>query len=431
VPFHELDAATFESRFPESARLLQVQCESCHGRGGAHIGDSENIAVTVKVDVCARCHEHEPAEWSRSAHAEVVTSPTTSTSCVRCHTAAGALEDVAVAFRYPGTAPSLNVPSEEGRQNTATCATCHDPHGSQAKFNLRVTGNISLPNGVVVAAGEAGSCVHCHNSRRAFAAAVANRNDAHPGTQSEMGVGTNGAELAGFSHFQSPHAIPAQFALNDGTPGRLCLTCLMAASPAPGDPDHDHVGGHTFSLRNESTGEVHQEACLQCHNILTFASARGEELAFAPADWDGDNVAETSVQNEVQGLLQLLGGAVAAAADNPFGVTLAPTDASALLVRMAKAIDPAATGIVGASGRIFIAKPGAPSNRIAMPATPDGDLLFMASWNYLFVIEDKSFGLHNTGYAVGLLQSSVNALRDRLGEPGLKIPDAKLFRPRF
>lgn len=429
VPFHGLDAATFERRYPESARLMQVQCESCHGPGSLHAGDSENIAVTVKVDVCARCHEHEPAEWARSAHAQVVASPSGNSACVRCHTAAGALEDLAVAFRYPDTPPSLTVPSAEGRQNTATCATCHDPHGAQSKFNLRVSGEVNLPGGAPVQAGDAASCVQCHNSRRSFEDAIAGRFSAHTGTQSEMVIGTNGAEFEGFTYFQSPHAIPSQFVTNLGVAGRMCITCHMAPAPDPGDANHDHVGGHTFSVRNESTGDVYLQACTQCHNVTAFTSPRGQEFAFTPADWDGNNVVATSVQGEVAGLMHLLGGAVGTSPTNPFGVTNTPTDANALLVRLAKAIDPGATGIVGASGRIFIAKPGAPSNRISMPATADGDLLFMASWNYLFVIEDKSFGIHNTGYTVGLLQSSVNAIRARFNEAG--IPNNKLFQPRF
>ena len=33
-----------------------------------------------------------------------------------------------------------------------------------------------------------------------------------------------------------------------------------------------------------------------------------------------------------------------------------------------------------------------------------------ALYNYIYVEEDRSFGVHNTNYAVGLLQSSINFL---------------------
>jgi hypothetical protein len=64
--------------------------------------------------------------------------------------------------------------------------------------------------------------------------------------------------------------------------------------------------------------------------------------------------------------------------------------------------------------------------------TPIGDLIIKskdstgAVYNFEFVSSDRSGGIHNTDYAVGLLRSSINFLRyhDPNGTPG--VPPAKM-----
>lgn len=430
VPHVGLDFATLQTRFPETARLTQNQCETCHGPGGLHIGDSEFTSITFNVDACARCHDHEPAQWYRSTHQSVIASPTTRTTCVRCHTAVAAADPVSVAFRYPAPAPSIAVPNEEGRRSTATCATCHEPHDRTFPFQLRVHGDIPLPNGVVIQAGDAGMCVHCHNSRRSFESAIQSRNDPHPALQGDMLAGTNGSEIAGFTYVSSPHAIPTRFVDRNGTPGRLCITCHMAQAPSPGDPRHDFVGEHTFRLRaggGAAEGRVN-EPCTQCHGIAIFDRNRipgavYEEFLFnARGDWDGDGVTEF-VQDEVAGLMKQLGGTNTSnplSVDNPFGLASESVDQTALLPRMAKKANPLANGFGVASGAIKLLKQlpaSTSSNRLDVPTGPDGDLFFQAAWNYYYVLDDGSYGIHNTGYTVGLLQASIIKLREALGDP--------------
>jgi hypothetical protein len=38
-----------------------------------------------------------------------------------------------------------------------------------------------------------------------------------------------------------------------------------------------------------------------------------------------------------------------------------------------------------------------------------------AVYNYVFIEDDRSFGVHNTNYSVGILQSAINFLRT--GDP--------------
>jgi hypothetical protein len=432
-----IDFDTFVHRYPEVARLSQTQCETCHGPGSLHFGDSEAIAVSIKVDVCARCHEHEPAQWANSMHRQVVASPSTSGSCVRCHTAEGAADDRAIAYAYntdvsKGAPPlTLPVPNEEGRSSTATCATCHDPHDASNPIQLRVVGDFVMPDGTTVQAGQAASCLRCHNARRSWktASIAANRNDAHVGGQGDMFTGTNGAEFAGFTYVRSRHSDPTRFVFafgpKAGQQGRFCIECHMGATPAAGQPGHDLLGGHSFAVRAGEPGSevVNSNVCTNCHQLGTpWLSARGQEFnTTARDDYDGNGSIQ-HVQEEVAGLLKLLGGSEAASEENPFGIVEAPrvaTDPSALLIRLAQKIDPLAIGVETSHGTLWIVESdgNGGEKEVKIPATADGELLYKALWNYYLTIDDKSFGIHNTGYTVGLLQSSIINIKAALGDP--------------
>lgn len=131
--------------------LAGVQCESCHGPGGAHVRDPINDAVKpyidISADVCGKCHQgsHHPnfEQWGESAHAhvnelvaeEMIAGGSTVNNCGLCHSG-----DVFVAVNVRGdTVPEdafAGLSPED--LNGISCAVCHDPHGR--------TGNAARPD---------------------------------------------------------------------------------------------------------------------------------------------------------------------------------------------------------------------------------------------------------------------------------------------
>jgi hypothetical protein len=134
-----------------------------------------------------------------------------------------------------------------------------------------------------------------------------------------------------------------------------CVTCHMAPS------NSDVLGQHSMRLRDGATTLV-AATCDSCHpGLTTFDRNMGR-------DFDGDGQMR-GVQTEVRGLLEILFAALRAAdvnqgLDRPGGVGTAVS------------VDPAKTTAA----------------------------LRQAAYNYNFVVTDGSFGIHNTAYAVQLLQ---------------------------
>jgi hypothetical protein len=239
---------------------------------------------------------------------------------------------------------------------------------------VRLFGDVTLGDGSTFDAGRAAVCVTCHQSEVSDAAAYATVGEPFPcAIQADMVAGRGAVEY-GQSFDSSFHGDPGFKPRNlTGDPNdplfpEACVTCHMAPTPATA-PFADRFGEHTWRMRD---GAVEHAVgnCDRCHpGLTTFDRQLGR-------DFDGSGVAE-GVQTEVWGLIEILYAA-----------------------------------LVAADAQQGLSRPGGPGT----PVTVADDLslttaaLRQAAYNYNFVVTDGSFGVHNTVYAVQLLQRTYEAL---------------------
>ena len=354
--------ATFDSLalyFPDLASVSNVQCENCHGAGVEHKGDVTKIDISYDTYMCGQCHDAltdypKVQQWEESAHTPDggtgVYAGWNQASCAACHLAQGFVEHTDnVALTAPYDNPAK-----------ITCQACHNPHGSPFEHDLRALNSVTLnDNTTVVADGGSGLfCMNCHVSRRdaeTYAVAYHDHFGPHHGPQGDMLAGANAVEFG--------QMIPTTLhilALENS-----CVSCHMAATPAAGMPGHNTLGEHSFSVRddagtpdNTSDDILSIETCQNCHgsHVNSFDDITAGE------DVDGDGTVE-GVQSEVKGLMEQL-----ALMLPPQGSTDVTVDTTYTVLQL------------------------------------------QAAYNYLFVEEDGSYGVHNAKYAIGLLETTIDRI---------------------
>lgn len=360
IPYQDSTAYKQLTTNPTYASLVgvaKIGCEACHGPGGSHMGDASKIGVTYDAGPCQTCHDAPPhhtkgTEWTRSAHAtwEVGKLDANRTSCFPCHSGS--------AFAKWIDAGRNSANAGWGNSDIAeplTCAGCHDPHSAANPHQLRTVDVDSLNNGYQIppssqVGGMGQLCMNCHRSRYSVAAKVK----------------PTSAPYYGFADHYGPHGNPQAdmyFGRNAWQYGDssitgltthlgvtdACVTCHM--------PD----GNHEWAMVDTS-GNDKVAACQTCHGsgITKFTDI------MASYDYDHDGKIEP-VQTEVQGLLAQL------KAKLPIDVTT-----------------------------------GEPTLAIKDSLLVKGNFKAIADiYDYTFVTNDGSMGVHNTKYAVSILQKAL------------------------
>ena len=168
--------------------------------------------------------------------------------------------------------------------------------------------------------------------------------------------------LAGANGFTYGKTIPSS--AHGDVVTDTCVNC-HTQTPASTDPALGLVGGHTFKMSFAGSATVPAKqmvgACQTCH---------GSELTtfnFPLMDYDGDGVID-GVQTEVQHLL------------NNLALMLPPV--------------------------------GQPKTSLTIDSTWTQPQL-EAAYNYEFVANDGSLGIHNMAYTVGLLKASIADLQSK------------------
>ena len=362
-----LQAGNFAAMPAALQNVANIQCENCHGAGSTHVasgGDPRLITVSHEAGACVQCHAEAPhhvkaIEWNNSAHAVTTTDPAGSASCVGCHTNNGFVDRV------------NGVAGADLTYNAIGCQTCHEPHGETTPATpagstthlVRTLGPVTLADGTVIkTAGFGTLCMNCHQARQKAATYAATTAGSahfgpHEGPQADMLAGANG--------FTYGKTIPssAHFDVAADT----CVTC-HTQQPASTDPALGLVGGHTFKMSFAGTSTIPAEqmvgACQTCHGseVTTFN--------FPLMDYDGDGVID-GCQTEVQHLL------------NDLALLLPPV--------------------------------GQAKTSLSIDSTWTQPQL-EAAYNWLFVNNDGSLGIHNMAYTVGLLKASIADLQSKSGK---------------
>ena len=93
--------------FPNSMKLANIQCESCHGPASAHMGNvsDSKMVSSLSSDNCAWCHDSgthhvDPEQWDVSVHASgnhlyaAKGGSRDRSDCTPCHNGQGFVEFV-------------------------------------------------------------------------------------------------------------------------------------------------------------------------------------------------------------------------------------------------------------------------------------------------------------------------------------------------
>ena len=336
---------------------------------------------------CADCHSDNPKYpllgvrlgYDTSGHKKNNNSYyANGTGCQQCHTNEGFIEyvDKGKVGEY------VAYPSQPG------CFTCHEPH-TKGDFSLRTMKPVKLANGSVFDLGKGNLCANCHQARlnaqetvqASDAAKITSHWGGHHGPQSDMVSGTNAWEFPGKSYSSSAHKL----VVKDG-----CAQCHMAL-PKGRYGFSPELGGHSFNIEGEvhEAGLLNVTACVACHKDIK--QVRGEEIfdLKAKVDYDQDGNLEP-LQQEVQGILETF--------VNEKGTGYLQTINPPMFKKDAK---PTFEGLGDWAG----SRTGSWTKE-----------QMAALYNYKYVVEDRSKGVHNSTYAIQILYDSLKALDPSLDD---------------
>lgn len=364
-----------------------VQCESCHGPGLAHVQNPEVPANVPRANAhiadidasCASCHNgtHHPfvEQWEMSRHGHIVASAAANPSCQSCHEGKTAL------LRFSGQDPVF-ADKNDGELWPITCTVCHDPHANRNDGQLRLPVDDPDP--------EVNLCMQCH-FRKIEPSGGSSRGNAPHAPQGAVVIGVAGYRPAGFVFPEAEIISSHGSAANT----RLCARCHVNQFTVT-----DQQGGFVFQAVGHTFGGI---PCVDAQGIPTGNEGCGyssTERAFVGCTGSGCHATEQVASNALASLrtqMATLANQLWVDNDNDETIDAAPTDGGLLAIikrDFPGAINPNDNVISPADGAEFNAK------------------LFGED---LYGNGDKSFGVHNPFLAKALLAANIAELQQTYG----------------
>jgi hypothetical protein len=381
----------------ETPHLASVQCENCHGPAAHHAANPDDPSVRPRAEVasqvCGGCHNdaHSPtngtfAEWTNSAHALVTNLLVTNFNaahqmlvtnlslnaasqinhCGRCHSGSVRLSLLGTNALPAGDADIGIV-----------CVTCHDPHQTNAnpaqlRNPIASTNDYFMPTNGTFAKlynPEINLCAQCHN--HAGASWTNNECAPHHSPQYNMLLGTIGELESGLAPDQpGSHALLVT---------NQCVGCHMQTTPFVSDAQ-PAVTGHSFKVET-------YDVCINCH--FTTNSPVNELLM---------TFLVTAVTDEISNEIQTV------KFDLDYWTTSTNAPASLSAKYGTLAWEYTTPGGLSSGG------PG--PNAEEQKQIPEN--IRKARFNLYVVQNDGTFGIHNPGYAVTLLDAAEDWIAEEL-----------------
>ena len=234
------------------------------------------------------------------------------------------------------------------------CFTCHQPH-TNGNFSLRWTANAELLNGATYNLNAGNLCVACHHARESVDELVGTNPTARVTfPNSRWGPHhSNQGDMLIGSNGYRYAGYTYEQTAHRDATENGCVDCHKNNATR-----NNVVGGHSFNMRAmlEGTEIVNTGACVTCHGTVI------------------PNFNIGGVQDSVNALVEHLG-------------TLLQT-----------------AGLLGTNGL--------PRGGVTTSADSAG-----AVWNFLMAEEDRSHGVHNPKWIIGLLDSAIRYMTGGLSKP--------------
>lgn len=390
----------FKTLFAIAISLTLVQCTSDDvipgpqgPQGPAGINGTNGTNGTNGIDggqVCLSCHNVDygvvqPATFAVSGHASGSALPGRSGGCLTCHSDAG------YKASYASGNISAGIPGlTDANSGIINCTTCHA--GGHASSAVAISGKdaalrsagfykLAVPSStgadiIIDYKNNSNNCIHCHQSRRSDVTgltpnattgliSLSTHTGPHYGNQVALLEGMFGAELIG------PNA-PAYPAKGSAThrKGASCTSCHMGAVK-------NGKGNHTMRPVLDNCKTCHTGAGVTTYNI-NGGQTKIKNLMLELAE------ELVRVSPETYVIYNYTGSKSLPAANRPIDhVNYHDNDLSLL-------------------------------NQSGATAHKDNDRAVRSAkayWNWRYIYQDHSYGLHNPVYADALLKNTIANLK--------------------